>query len=133
MTQTGVVTRLLQGGGAEVAVERGTACGGHCDGCETCIYAKRLLIEADNDIYAKPGDRVILESETGSVLGAAAMIYLLPVLLFFAAYAVAAAAGLREGLCVLISLAGAALGGVLAALLGRRRRSPSFRIRGFER
>ena len=133
MTQNGVVTKLLDNGRAEVAVERGTACGGHCDGCETCIYASTLRIAAENDVYARPGDRVILESGTGGVIGAAMLVYLVPVLMFFVGYAVGAAAGLGQGMCVVTSLAGAAAGGAVAVLIGRRRREIVFRITGFQR
>lgn len=133
MTQNGVVTKLLEDGRAEVSVERGTACGGHCDGCETCIYATTLRIPAENAVYAKPGDRVILESGTKSVMGAAVLVYLVPVLLFFAGYAAGAAAGLAQGLCILTSLAGVIVGGGLVVWLGRRRKEIVFRIIGFQR
>ena len=46
MTQTGVVTKLLDKGKAEVAVERVTACG-HCSGCGECIYGKRITVAAE--------------------------------------------------------------------------------------
>ena len=133
MTQNGVVTRLMDDGRAEVSVERGTACGGHCDGCETCIYASTLRVPAENPVSARPGDRVILESASREILGAAALVYLLPLGLFFLGYALGAALGLGQGACVLTSLAGASLGGGAAVLLGRRRREPVFRITGFQR
>lgn len=133
MTQNGVVTKLLDRGRAEVSVERGTACGGHCDGCETCVYAAKLLVRAENPVYAEPGDRVILESGSRGILGAALLVYMLPLVLLFAGYAVGAACGLRQGLCVLTSLAGLLLGGGLAVLLGRRRKEIPFRITGFQR
>lgn len=133
MTQNGVVTKLLDGGMAEVAVERGTACGGRCDNCEACVYANRLVVSAENRIYAGPGDRVVLESETKHIMGAAALVYLLPVALFFAGYAIGAAAGLKEGLCVLASLIGMALGTGIAVVLGRRNKKISFRITGYTR
>ena len=133
MTQNGVVTKLLDNGRAEVSVERGTACGGHCEGCETCIYASTLRISAENAVSARPGDRVILESETRSVMGAALLVYLLPVLLFFAGYAAGAVFGFGQGLCVVTSLVGALLGGALAVLIGRRRKEIAFRITGFQR
>ena len=133
MTQNGVVTRLLDRNRAEVAVERGTACGSSCDGCETCVYATRLLVAAENAVYARPGDRVVLESGTRGILSAALLIYMLPVILFFAGYAAGYAAGLGQGLCVAASLAGAVLGGGFAVLLGRRRDEIRFRITGFQR
>lgn len=131
MTQNGVVTRLLDAGRAEVTVERGTACGGHCDGCETCLYASRLVVSAQNEIYAQPGDRVVLESGTKSIMGAALLVYMLPLALFFAGYAAGACCGLSQGLCVVLSLSGAVLGGAAAVLIGRRRREIVFRITGY--
>ncbi len=133
MTQNGTVTKLLDDGKAEVAVERGTACGSHCDGCETCIYASRLLIAAENTVYAQPGDRVVLESGTRGIMDAAFLVYMLPVILFFAGYAVGALCGFGQGLCVLTSLIGAALGGALAVFFGRRHEEITFRITGFQR
>lgn len=133
MTQSGVVTKLLENGRAEVSVERGTACGGHCDGCETCIYDTTLRIPAINAVHAAVGDRVILESGTGSVMGAAILVYLVPILLFFAGYAAGAAASLTQGRCILTSLAGLLIGAGVAVGLGRRRREIVFRIVGFER
>lgn len=133
MTQNGVVTKLLEGGRAEVSVERGTACGGHCDGCETCIYDTTLRVSAVNDVRARLGDRVILESGTGSVMGAAMLVYLVPVLLFFVGYGIGAAAGLTQGLCILSSLLGLAVGAALVVLLGRRHKEIVFRIVGFQR
>ncbi len=133
MTQNGVVTKLLDRGRAEVSVERGTACGGHCDGCETCIYATTLRVEAENAVFAQPGDRVVLESGTKAVMGAAFLVYMLPLALFFLGYAVGALLGLRQGLCVLTSLAGVLLGAGLVVLIGRRKREITFRIVGFQR
>jgi positive regulator of sigma E activity len=133
MTQNGVVTKLLDKDRAEVAVERGTACGGNCGGCEACVYANRLVVPADNLVYAKPGDRVVLESRTSSIMGATALIYLLPLAFFFAGYGVSAACGLSQGLCVVGSLLGLALGAGVAVLLGRRRKEIAFQITGYSR
>ena len=133
MTQNGVVTKLLDGGMAEVAVERGTACGGHCESCEACVYASRLVVAAENRIYAAPGERVVLESETKRIMGAAALVYLLPVALLFAGYAIAAAGGLKEGTCILASIIGMAIGGIAAVVFGRRSKKISFRITGYTR
>lgn len=133
MTQNGVVTKLLDKGRALVAVERTTACGGNCGGCEACVFDTRLLVEADNAICAKPGEQVVLESETKRVLGAALLVYMLPVALFFLGYAVGAALSLTQGLCVLTSLIGAAAGGGLVVFFGRRREEISFRITGYSR
>ena len=134
MTQSGVVTKILSNGKAEVSVERGTACGGNCSGgCEACVYASRILVQAENLVYASAGDRVILESRTSSIMGATMLIYALPLVFFFGALAVAAACGLRQGLCAAVSLAGAVLGGAVAVILGRRKKEIVFQITGYER
>ena len=133
MTQNGVVTKLLDKNRAEVAVERGTACGGHCDGCETCVYAARLVIAAENVVCAQPGDRVVLESGTRGIMGAAFLVYMLPLALFFAGYAAAAAFGMGQGLCILASLGGVVIGGALAVFFGRRKTEIVFRITGYQR
>lgn len=133
MTQNGVVTGLLDQGRALVSVERSTACGGNCGGCEACVFDSKLLVEAENAICARPGERVVLESETKRVLGAALLVYMLPVALFFIGYAVGAALALTQGLCVLTSLLGAAAGGALVVFFGRRRDKISFRITGYSR
>lgn len=133
MKQNGTVTRLLDKGRAMVAVERSTACGGHCGGCEACVFDARLMVEAENAIYARPGERVVLESETGRIMGAALLVYMLPVALLFLGLGIGAALGLSQGLCVVTSLAGMVLGGALAVLIGRRRRAITFRITGYSR
>ena len=133
MTQNGVVTRLLDNGRAEVAVERGTACGGNCSGgCEACVYASRILIQAENLVYAAPGDRVVLESRTSSIVGATFLVYMLPLLCFFAGLAAAMTAGLKQGLCAAISVLSAAAGTGGAVLIGRRKKEIAFRITGYE-
>ena len=43
---------------------------------------------AQNPIGAKPGDMVIIESQTGPVLKAAAILYMLPLVMFFLGYLV---------------------------------------------
>lgn len=134
MTQNGVVTKLLNNGKAEVAVERGTACGGHCSGgCEACVYASRIVIQADNLIYASPGDRVILESRAGSIMGATLLVYMLPLVFFFVGLAVAVSMGLSQGLCAVLSIVGAALGSAVTIFVGRRCKEIRFRITGYDR
>ena len=133
MRQNGVVIKLLDKGRAEVVVQRETACGGHCAACEACVYENRLVIEADNAICARPGERVILESETGRIVGAALLVYMLPLALFFVCLAVGTAFALTQGICVLLSLLGAVAGGVLAVVLGRRHREITFRITAYDR
>lgn len=134
MTQSGVVTKILSGGKAEVSVERGTACGGNCSGgCEACVYANRIFVQADNLVYAAIGDRVILESRTSTIMGATLLIYMLPLVFFFGGLAAASALGCGQGLTAVISIACAAFGALVAVLVGRRKKNITFQITGYER
>lgn len=101
MTTTGTVTRLVDQHHAEVEVERGTACGGNCGSCEACVFQNTIRTIAKNRVSALPGQRVTIESKTSDVLGAAALLYIVPFILFFIGYAIAAALHLSEGLCIL--------------------------------
>ena len=72
---------------ARVMVVRESACSGDCHKCSGCGAAKETLIfEARNPIGAKPGDLVIIHSESGPVLAGAAILYMLPLVLFFLGY-----------------------------------------------
>jgi sigma-E factor negative regulatory protein RseC len=79
---------------------RESACSGDCHKCSGCGAAKEaIVLEAKNAIGAVPGELVKIESESGPVLKAAAVMYLLPMILFFAGYALGAAMGVSGGLC----------------------------------
>lgn len=132
MTQNGVVTKLLDKGMAEVAVERATACH-HCSGCGECIYGKQIVVQAENAIFAKPGERVVLESHTGTIMKATLLIYMVPVVLLFLGYAVGAMLHLDQQMCVVTSAVGVAIGAMIATLLGQRFKKIDFRITGYSR
>ena len=104
MTQDAVVTKLVSRHVAEVEVERGTACGGTCESCEACVFQNRIRAEAVNKVSALPGQKVVIESKTSDVLGAAALLYLVPFVLLFLGYAIGNALGWAEGGCVLTFL-----------------------------
>lgn len=100
MTQNAVVTKLISRHVAEVEVERGTACGGTCESCEACVFQSRIRAEALNKVSALPGQKVVIESKTSDVLGAAALLYLVPFVLLFLGYAIGArSAGVRAAAC----------------------------------
>ena len=78
---------------------RQSACSGDCHKCSGCGAAQETLaLTALTPIGARVGDLVIIESQTGPVLAAAAVLYVLPLVLFFAGYALGAALGLSGGL-----------------------------------
>lgn len=89
MEQIVTVRALYPDGTAEVACRRASACSGDCGHCGGCTNAQTVLVRAYNPIGAKPGDRVVVESASCQVLGAAAAVYLLPVLFLLGGYALA--------------------------------------------
>ena len=93
MQQLVRVRQVHDDGTATVMHIRESACSGDCHKCSGCGAAKEaILLEAKNPIGAKPGDLVRVESATGPVMKAALVMYMLPMVLFFAGYAVGAAA-----------------------------------------
>ena len=97
---------------------RESACSGDCHKCSGCGAAKEtVLLKAKNPIGARRGDLVKLESATGPVLKAAAVMYMIPMLLFFAGYFVGDALWQRGALIGCLSFV-AAIG--LAVLYDRK-------------
>ena len=123
MTQDAVVTKLLPNNMAEVAVARTTACGGSCGSCESCIFQGEIKTLARNLIDAKPGQRVVIASKSSSVFGAAALVYVMPLVLFILGYALASLAGASEGVCVAVSFGALLLSGVILVLSQRRKKN----------
>ena len=120
MTQDAVVTRVFNNSMAEVAVTRGTACGGNCGNCESCMFQSELKVLAKNLIDAKPGQTVVIESSSKKVFKAVALVYIMPLVLFLAAYTLGAALGMSEGVCIALSFAGLVLGAVILVMCQRK-------------
>ena len=123
MTQYAIIKKLTGPERAEVEVLRGTACGDDCGSCEVCHYASKIRVEARNAIGASVGDKVEIETATSRVLGAAVLVYVVPFVLFFIGYAIAAAMDLAEGPAIAISFVFFAAGFLFAALFSRRKSS----------
>lgn len=68
-----------------VSVIREGACGGNCSACGGCGETV-IKIAAENRVNAEVGDRVILESDSKKVLFSAFILYILPILIFFAVF-----------------------------------------------
>lgn len=136
MRQTAQVVRILSSGRAEVKVHRTSACAsahncGSCDHCSMMANAPEVIVEADNLCGAREGETVTVESATSTVLGAAVLVYIVPVLLFFVGYCCAMLLGQREPVAIGVGVAGFALG-VFGSLLAdryyKRHRSMHFQI-----
>ena len=123
MTQDAVVTKLIDKRTAEVEVERGTACGGNCGSCEACVFQNKIRTTARNRISALPGQKVVIETKTSDILGAAALLYLVPFVLLFLGYAIGNALGWAEGGCVLIGFGFFALGVAFNVIYQRKKKA----------
>ena len=87
MEQIVRVKETNEDGTATVFLQRESACSGDCHKCSGCGAAKEVMIvEARNPIGATKGDLVILETQTGSVMKAVGVFYVLPLILFFGGY-----------------------------------------------
>ena len=119
MEQIVRVHKLCENGKAQIIHVRQSACSGDCHECAGgCTAAKEtMLIEANNPIGAQVGDFVRMESDTKSVMAAIAVMYVLPLVLFFAGYALGVWLGISGAL---IGCIGFVLG-LLAAVAEDRR------------
>ena len=132
MEQLVRVRETFDDGTAMVIHVRESACSGDCHKCSGCGAAKEaILLEAKNPIGAKPGDLVTVESATGPVLQAAAVMYMVPMVLFFVGYAIGAALWQRGALVGCLFF-GASIG--LAVLYDRKvikKQNIGYTITGF--
>lgn len=123
MTQDAVVKRLLSANKAEVEVTRQSACGHDCAKCGAgCggTQTGKILAVAENPIGAQPDQRVVIEGEFKQIMGLAAIVYAVPLVLFFVLFAVASLCGLGEGLASVCGIAGFVIG-ILAAIRYNKR------------
>ena len=89
MEQLVRILKTNDDGTARVIHIRESACSGDCHKCSGCgAVQQSVSFIARNPINAKPGDLVTVRAESGPVLLAAAVLYMLPVALFFAGYLV---------------------------------------------
>lgn len=104
MTQIATVEKNLGAGYAEISVPRKSACGHDCEECAGCgMTGASIKARAKNDIDARPGDKVVVESSTRKILGVVALVYVLPVVLFLLGYFLAES--LPEGARYAIAIA----------------------------
>ena len=109
MEQKVKVTRVFPDGTAQVVRIRESACSGDCHKCSGCGAAQQtMLFMAGNPIGARAGDLVIVSAESAPVLKAALVLYILPLVLFFAGYIGGAYVGLSGWLGALGFLLGIA-------------------------
>ncbi len=88
MTQKGTVIKIEQNK-AQVAIPRASACGDYCAACPGGCQARGHLVWLENNVGARPGDKVLLSASTGAVLSGSLWVYLFPLILFFTGYGIA--------------------------------------------
>lgn len=130
MEQIAVVKAVLANGMAQIAVERDTACGAahschDCAGCEKMMTNTNTVVTAFNDVNAGKGDVVKVRGENKAFFKTAAIVYIVPLILAMAAYFVAMGMGLGEGLQVLVTFVGFALGVLLGVAWDRHMKKTS--------
>lgn len=106
MRQTVTVVREYSHGCVEVELVRASACGSDCGSCQGCGAPKEIIrVKARGGAGKQVGEKVVIESSSGRILGLAALVYLTPLVLFFAGYAFGAligGLGFALGLALLI-------------------------------
>ena len=107
MTQIATVEKILDTGFVEISVPRKSACGHDCEECAGCgMTGAAIHARASDPVGVKPGDKVVVQSETKKLLGVVALVYLLPVVAFLLGYFLSE--GLAEKVRYIIALAAAA-------------------------
>ena len=87
MEQLVKVQKRNPDGTAQVLCIRESACSGDCHKCSGCGAAtETLVLTVKNPVGAKEGDLVVIQSASGPVLAAAAMVYMVPLVLFIGGY-----------------------------------------------
>ena len=124
MTQIATVERIIDQNHAEISVPRKSACGHDCEECAGCgVTGAAVHAKALNPIGAAPGQKVVVESSTKKMLRIVALVYLIPVALFFAGYAAAVAAAAGVAVQYAAAITGFVLGILGAVAYDRRLRA----------
>ena len=122
MTQDAIVTKILNQETAEVIVTRGTACGSNCGSCESCMFENQIKTQAKNSVYALPGQKVVIQSQSSKVYSAIFLVYIMPFIFFFIGYIAAVFLKLTESGCMLFSFLFFIIGVAILVITQRRKK-----------
>ena len=124
MTQIATVERILDENHAEISVPRKSACGHDCEECAGCgVTGAAVHARALNPIGARPGQKVVVQSDTGKMLHIVVLVYLIPVLLLSVGYFVTMAVTANVVVQYVTAGIGFAAGILLAVFYDRRLRT----------
>ena len=118
MEQQVRVLKTHEDGTADVFRIRESACSGDCHKCSGCGAVQQTVsFTAVNAIGARKGDLVTVTTRTGPVLKAAAVLYMVPLMLFFLGYILGDLLWQQGTLCGSVSFG---IGILLAVIYDRR-------------
>jgi sigma-E factor negative regulatory protein RseC len=92
---------------------------------------KQVKAIAINRVSAKVGDRVTVATRSSRIISAALLVYIFPLVMFFAGYALSSALDMSEKASIAMSLGALFLGVLIVVLYQRffgRKRSITFEI-----
>jgi sigma-E factor negative regulatory protein RseC len=120
VTQSAIVEKLAANGDAMVRVYQKSACGHDCSDCAgVCGAKKSITVQARNPLRARPGNLVTVETGTGRILRAMALVYVLPLAVLLLSCALGYALGGSETVQALAGLGGLLLGCAAAVAVNR--------------
>jgi sigma-E factor negative regulatory protein RseC len=109
MTQIATVKEILKDGYVTISVPRKSACGHDCEQCAGCgVQAGAVETTARDPVGVQIGQKVVVESSTGKLLGVVALVYMLPIVFFLLGYFLTYSLSSETVRC-LIAVAAAAL------------------------
>ena len=104
---------------AETEITRSSACGDSCATCGLCP-GRSMVVKADNSIGAAEGASVLLSMSDKKVLGAAFLVYVIPVIMLIIGYAIGKAAFKTEPGAIAVGFALMALSFAAIIIIDRR-------------
>ena len=132
MTQIATVERIIDKNHAEISVPRKSACGHDCEECAGCgVSGAAVHAKAANPIDALPGQKVVVESNTGKMMHIIILVYLIPEVLFLAGYLIPALMGASVAMQYTLAITGFVVGIIGAISYDRKLKAQgglSFRI-----
>lgn len=132
MEQLVRVVKCNPDGTARVILVRQSACSGDCHKCSGCGAAQQtMLFTAQNPIQAPVGSLVEVRSESGPVLKAAAMLYMMPLGLFFLGYLLGSILWQRGGLIGMLAFSLGIAGAVAYDRLVMKKKNTVYTITGY--
>lgn len=132
MKQLVKVVSREENGNARVVLVRQSACSGDCHKCSGCgAQEQTLFLTARNPIDAPVGALVVIESETAPVLAGAAVLYMMPLGLFFLGYFLGDALWQRGGLCGVLAFGLGIVGAVVYDRLVMKKKETDYIITGY--